>query len=134
MVLLDWSPRYSVRIREIDRQHAKLFAQLNGLAAALRDGTKAEVGKHLAHLIAYAHYHFATEERLFAQHAYPDAAAHAAEHRELMERARTYQRRFEAQQPMATSGLLEFFRDWLARHIDGADRHFAAYLATKGVS
>jgi hemerythrin len=133
MAVVAWSPRYSVNIREIDRQHAKLFAQLSELAEALRGGRKPEIEERLAHLIAYSRYHFATEERLFAQHAYPGAAAHIAEHRALMEEARRHQRRFEAQQPMATSGLLVFFQGWLVHHIDGADKKYAAYLNAKGV-
>ena len=134
MALIDWSTEYSVNIREIDRQHEKLFGMLNELYDAMSKGKgKSVMGPVLSHLIEYTDYHFATEERLFALHEYPGAAEHTRQHRALTAEAKAFKQRFEANEVLVTSELLGFLKSWLSHHISGTDRQYSAYLNARGV-
>jgi len=134
MPLLEWDSRYSVNIREIDRQHETLFGLVNRLYDAMREGKgRSVLGGVLDELVAYTAYHFQTEEKLFRVHGYPDAAAHKAEHDALAAEARTFAKRFEAQEILVTTELLTFLRDWLNHHIVGSDKRYMEFLHEKGV-
>lgn len=132
--LMEWNAGFSVNIREIDRQHEKLFGLLNTLYDAMTQGRgKLIMGRVLAELIDYTEYHFGTEEKLFREHAYPDMDSHIAEHRALTSEAKAFKKRFDAQEVVVTSELLQFLKSWLNHHIIGSDRRYTAFLNAKGV-
>jgi hemerythrin len=134
MPLLEWDARYSVNIRDLDRQHQKLFDLINRLHDAIGEGRGKEVmGAILEELLDYTRYHFATEERLFAQHDYPGMAQHIGEHHALTAEAKDFKRRFDAHDGVDTSQLLGFLKSWLYHHINGADKLYASYLNERGV-
>ena len=67
---------------EIDAQHAELFDRIDKLLAASREKrSREEVGQMLTFLGDYVVHHFSAEERMMAAAAYPELAAHQAEHR-----------------------------------------------------
>jgi hemerythrin len=134
MSLFAWDAVYSVSIREIDRQHQKLFALFNELYDAMQQGDGNEViGKVLASVVDYTAYHFAHEEELFRKYGYPDEAAHRAEHANLTEQAKALEQRLRAGQSEVTEVTLKFLCDWLTNHIIVSDKKFAPFLIDKGV-
>jgi hemerythrin len=134
MSLFAWDAVYSVSIREIDRQHQKLFALFNELYDAMQQGDGNEViGKVLASVVDYTAYHFAHEEELFRKYGYPDEAAHRAEHANLTEQAKALEQRLRAGQSEVTEVTLKFLCDWLTHHIIVSDKKFAPFLIDKGV-
>jgi hemerythrin len=69
MALFDWKEDYSVGVASIDDQHKRLIAWINRLHEAMTAGAAGNVMEQtLADLIDYTVYHFATEEKLFAQY------------------------------------------------------------------
>ncbi len=125
---LIWSSAHELGLREVDEQHVRLGALLNELATALRDGR--DHAAALRGIVRFAEFHFATEERLMAAHAYPGAAAHAQAHWLLLEEIRG----FRPDADRVSVGLaLRYLQEWLLHHVDGHDRTMAETLRAQGV-
>lgn len=81
MPLIQWNPRYSVKVGEIDSQHQKLITMINELNDAMMKGKAKEILSPIIDgLIAYTQVHFTKEEMMFDKFKYPDAPTHKAEH------------------------------------------------------
>src|SRR5512132_1295226 len=131
MALFAWSDDYSVAVPEIDRQHRRLFEYAARLHAAMLAGKAKEVlAPILENLISYTRSHFATEEELMRRHRYPAYAAHKSEHDALTQKVLALQSEFEFGRAALTLELMDFLKQWLARHILGTDRLLGAHLAS----
>lgn len=77
-----WNPEYSVGVQMIDEQHQHFFEIANRLAllAVAERIDKEELLYLFGELGNYALYHLSTEENLFNELHYPDAAEHIAAH------------------------------------------------------
>jgi hemerythrin len=134
MALFVWNDDYSLRIGAIDEQHKRLVGLLNALHEGMVAGHGNEkIGPLLDGLIDYTARHFAYEEQLFAEHGYPEAAAHTAEHRRLVDQVLEFKSRYEAGSAQLTMQLMKFLKDWLIKHILGSDKAYGAHLAERGV-
>lgn len=135
MALMEWNPALSVNVKQFDDQHKKLVNMVNDLHDAMKIGKGNEVlGKILAGLITYTASHFADEERLMGTHAYPAIYAHKAEHEKLVKQVLELQQKFKAGQPILTSNVMTFLKDWLVKHIQGEDKKYGVYFNSKGIS
>lgn len=128
-IKLVWHSAYESGHPVIDEEHRALFGQANHLLAALFTGRPAaEMAILVDALVQDVAAHFRSEETIVAASGFPEAAAHAAIHSELIERARALSERFRA----GDADLGELFRfvaeDMIARHFLGADREFFAHL------
>lgn len=133
MSMFVWSEKYSLGIAEVDRQHQKLFALLNELYDAMQQGHGSDViGKVLDSVIDYTSYHFAYEEKLFRQYGYVEDAVHRSEHVRLAEQAKQLSERLHTQKTDVTMATLKFLCDWLANHVLGSDKKYAAFMIQKG--
>ena len=134
MALMEWSPAFSVKVKKFDDQHKKLVDLVNQLHDAMRSGQgNAMLGVVLQQLITYTSSHFGDEEKLMAAHAYPDLAAHKAEHQKLVAQVLDLQKKFQAGSSMLTLTVMNFLKDWLINHIQGVDKKYSAFLNGKGV-
>lgn len=128
MAFMEWTDGISVN-DEIDEQHRMLFAIVNELHAAVTAGAERSVlARVFGELIDYTIIHFRTEERYFAELAYPDAAAHKAEHDDLTMQVLRLHSRFENGDLVISFELLDFLYDWLMRHTGETDLKFRAFL------
>ncbi len=135
MALMAWNTTLSVKVKQFDEQHMKLVDMVNELHDAMKEGKgNVALGKILNGLITYTATHFAAEEKLMAQHAYPDAAAHKQEHEKLVKQVLELQTNFKAGKAILTLDVMMFLKGWLVKHIQGDDRKYGAYLNSKGVS
>jgi hemerythrin len=134
MSSFEWKPELSVGIASIDAQHQKLVKMVQELQTAMISGKGNEVlGKTLDGLIAYAAEHFATEERYFAAHKYPQADAHKKEHEALVSKVLSLQSDFKAGKATITGQTMMFLTEWLIKHIKGSDKQYSAFLTKAGV-
>ena len=108
------------------RELAELFDRLRD--AVERDAEKASCAALIDDIIEYAKTHFEREQSLMAQHLYPKAEQHAAEHAMLIRQALDYRKSFDADPAAARSTLLRFADVWLAFHILFSDKELAAFL------
>ncbi len=77
---LRWTSTLSIGVTELDAQHEELFRRFDRLLDAMLAHDRSEASHLIAFLQHYVRDHFAAEERLMREVAYPDAALHAAEH------------------------------------------------------
>jgi len=129
--LIRWSVAHEIGVREIDAQHAQLAALLNEVASSLRNGHlgDATLGR-LADVIRLAEFHFATEERLMAEHSYRGSVPHRDMHYRLLADIRTLAADSDFRSVSLTTRYLQ---EWLLRHVDGMDKHLGRALRDRGV-
>ena len=128
--MIQWNDRYSVNIPEIDEQHKQLFALIDKLSEAMKKGQSKDIlGEILNGLVQYAGQHFATEEKLFAQHNYPQQDAHKAIHDDFVNKVSEYNDLFSKGSNIVSVQLIGFLSDWLMKHIMKEDQEYAKFLA-----
>lgn len=132
---MDWSDRFALGIDLIDQQHQVLFRLIDQLAQAIQDeNPEAELQTIFGQLHDYTLTHFATEERLMAQYAYPADHDHQENHRTLEHSLEQLVERAKSGEPLVSIQTMNFLRLWLYNHIDGTDRQFADFLKSRGVT
>ena len=133
--MFEWKNEYSVGIGSIDGQHQKLFGIAHELYIAMSAGQgKSALTGILDRLVRYTVVHFAHEERLMQAHNYSGFALHKAEHDALTQKVLTFQADLQSGRTPMTVQLLQFLRDWLAKHIKVSDMGYAPYLKEKAVT
>ncbi|MEJ5242953.1 MAG: bacteriohemerythrin [Desulfomicrobiaceae bacterium] len=130
---MPWSSGLELGIPTIDAQHQKLVAMVNAVHQAVEKNDAAAAHRVLQELIEYTGYHFGTEEKLFAQHGYPEAAEHTMVHKKLVDKVLAFKKKFDAGEATVGQELLNFLKDWLVSHIGFTDRKYAPFLKSKGV-
>ncbi|MEI7596451.1 MAG: bacteriohemerythrin [Bacteroidota bacterium] len=133
--LMTWSDSdFSVKVEEIDAQHKKLVDLINDLYSAFQKGqAKNILGDILNELINYTANHFATEEKYFAQFAYPEAEIHIDLHKKLVESVLAFKADFETGKATVSYDLMNFLKDWLVGHIQGTDRKYSEWFKNNGL-
>ncbi len=134
MSLFVWSDKYSVNIKEIDRQHKVLVDSLNQLFEAMRDGSARElIGGILDKLVNYTNVHFTYEEDLMKKHNYPDLAAQVKSHEAFVKKITDFDEKFKQGKSMLSLEVMNFMKEWLQKHIMGTDKQYTAFFNEKGV-
>lgn len=129
-----WTQRYSVNIAVLDRQHEALFDTLNELKDALTGGHGAAVADDvLKQLSDYAFTHFATEEKLMTEHAFPGLETHRAEHKKFAQTIEKFQEDYQTGKTGVPVEIMLFMQSWLQEHLLKTDKAYSAYLNARGV-
>lgn len=114
---------------ELDLEHQGQFELLLAIEAELCGArNKAQLATLLDRLIEFTSLHFMSEQVLMRERAYPGLPAHEAEHDELMEQMRDFQRRLDTDERTFTAADLATLHDWVLRHIRTKDAAFAQFL------
>jgi len=131
---MKWDQNMSVGVRALDLHHQKLIDLINQLHDAMSVGKgKDALAKILRELIKYTEYHFNAEEKLFGQHAYPQAQAHIKEHADLTQKVIELSQAYDSGKTMISLETMNFLKDWLNNHIMKIDRMYGPFLNSKGV-
>jgi hemerythrin-like metal-binding protein len=113
----------------MDEQHKKLIAMINDLNVAVSQGKGRDaVRQTLNRLVSYAAEHFADEERLMTNAAYPGFAAHKPVHEAFAAKAIALSKDFEAGRAMVGADVMIFLKDWLVTHIMGTDKKYGPFV------
>jgi hemerythrin len=133
--LLEWSDeKMSVKVGMIDRQHKKMVGMINELYDSVEAKQEKELlAGLLIKLVNYTHYHFATEEKYFKQHKYPEMIIHKEQHDQLRTQVAALDERYYTGDKMITSDVMKLLNDWLFDHIIGSDRKFGQFLNENGI-
>jgi len=134
---IQWNPSYAVGVDLIDVQHRELFRRVSSLVESMRSAQgKESVTEVLQFLGEYVVDHFGTEAKLMAQHHYPGAAAHLAEHAQFVATFKQLRVQLEQQGPSAHLAMEVNNKvcNWLVKHVLGTDKSLGAFLsnANKG--
>ncbi len=134
MELVQWSESLSVTIREIDRQHQKLFDMINELHQAQLQGKGKDVqGKIVNGLISYTNEHFGNEEKYFDKYNYPDAANHKKAHAEFVAKVVTFRDDLQKNKMGLSLSIMMFLSDWLKKHIMVTDMKYVPFFKENGI-
>ena len=113
----------------MDAQHKQLVLMVSELHRAMMQGKARDVlAGILDKLVRYTDTHFADEEKLMRDRAYPRLSAHAAEHRRLTTVAHKLRADFSEGRLSITIETLNFLKSWLNDHILGMDQDYAAHI------
>ena len=133
--LIRWSENLSVGIESIDDQHKVLVGMINELYKQMQSGSaKDAVGATLGRLVEYTANHFKYEEKLFAEHNYPEQKGHQELHNKLVSQVVQFQEEFDRGEKDVSLELMEFLKEWLLTHIKKSDMAYSSYLRSYGVN
>jgi hemerythrin-like metal-binding protein len=130
--LFAWREEYATHHPEIDQQHKRLVGYLNDLHNGMISGnSNQQLTKLLANLVQYTQTHFRAEEKLMTQHGYPGYRMHHQTHEDLERQVAEFQNQLRGGRITLSVDLLRFLKSWLQHHIQGADKEFGRFLASK---
>jgi len=107
-------------VPELDAQHRRLFAAVNGLLDAVERGaTKPDLQRLLTCLTEHALCHFPCEERVMGQRNCSACTANAAAHREFEMDLARFREQVDQQGPSAdvVRTLQTWLVTWIERHV-----------------
>ncbi len=134
MALIDWSPKLSVGVAEIDEQHKKWIGITNELNDAMKSGKgSAVLGTILKEIENYVAFHFSHEEKLMEKAGYTDIVAHKAIHTKYTLEMKKLNEEFKAGKLMLSLQVMDSLKNWLTSHIQGQDQKYTAALNAKGI-
>jgi len=123
-----WSENYSVGVAILDQQHRRLL----GLCAkADRCADRPDLGslsEILEEMRQYANEHFRTEERLLAEHGYPDLTEQQREHQAYLLGLSDLMMSASAC-ALEPGQLNSFLLDWWLEHILESDMAYKAFMS-----
>lgn len=128
---IKWNDAMLTGVDAIDAQHRILVDTLIEANAKLTDKTSDPLFEQITRdLLAYAIYHFDTEEQLMLRHGYgaEDTATHVSEHRGFSERVVALRSEARNGGPGAREALLAFLRNWLINHILTSDQQLGRFI------
>jgi hemerythrin len=125
MALIQWSDKLSVGIPAMDEQHKELVRMTNELHAAMLERKAREViGGILGGLAEYTKKHFWDEEVIFTKQNIPGLLKHKKLHAEFVATVEKFQRDFSSGSVTLSLEVMNFLKDWLVNHIQGADQEY----------
>ena len=135
MAFMEWRDEYSVNVTEIDDQHKKLFAMIDGYYEALgrRERTEA-LATLLEGLAQYTATHFHTEEVYFDKFGYENAEAHKKAHADLLDKVNDISARARQGVAVLKVELATFLKDWLNNHIKVSDTQYSQCFTDNGLA
>lgn len=124
-----WNENFATGIALIDQQHQQLVHLINKLATHLSRGSgELRLSEVFGELVAYADYHFKTEEQIWQPSFADDPwyAAHKRAHDAFLPKAQEIQARLQdASYDRVLEQVLKFLVNWLVHHILDNDRRMA---------
>jgi hemerythrin-like metal-binding protein len=133
---IQWNDAMLTGVAEIDAQHRILVDTLIEARTKLTGSLSDPLFEQLTRdLLAYAIYHFDTEEKLMRQHNYAtaapdDTAAHLAQHRRFSEQVVTLRTEAREGKPGSRDALLAFLQNWLVNHILTSDQRLGQFICS----
>ncbi|MCP3943521.1 MAG: hemerythrin family protein [Desulfobacteraceae bacterium] len=126
---IDWDPKYSVDVEEIDECQKKIFEMFNELIDMKKSNTKA---KECVNLISdindFSKLYFSREEKILKKRGYPDFDSHIKAHRQFIRSSIGLRREIAEEVNNLTLEVILELRDWLVNHIETSDSLYIPFL------
>jgi hemerythrin len=136
--IVEWNDSLLTGVDEIDRQHRILVNTLNEVAARVSEYSgDRRIDQVTRDLLAFAAYHFETEEQLMALHGYDaaepeEARLHNLQHLGFSERVIALRAAAEDGKPASLAAFLGFLKGWLINHIGTTDQRLGDFIRSRG--
>lgn len=132
--VVKWDSSFRVGISEMDQQHQIMMSMINELNDSIIQCKSREIlEKALDGLVLYAKKHFAVEEKLFLQYAYPWTATHQAEHQAFLQKVTEILQEYQNGKSCLDALIPAFMSSWLKNHIIGKDKTYSYFFVMKGL-
>lgn len=119
---VEWDNSYSVGVPAIDHQHRFLIHRIRDLQEAMAAGSAGEMLAPLIHnLVTYTKFHFAYEERLYADRGYVNIQHHKEFHSDMTRQVAEMGNALKNKKLNAGAPVMLFLKHWLVDHILGED-------------
>lgn len=134
---ISWNDDFVTGVQEIDEQHMILVNTLNeALTKLTSENSQSVLLDFTQELLAYALYHFETEEALMQQYDYQNAdpismQQHLKEHRSFSQHVIAVREQIHAGKNVEIPELLDFLYQWLVNHILKTDKALAKQILAK---
>lgn len=126
---LEWDPKFSVSIEEIDRCQKKMFDLFNQLVDLKQNKSEPKECINLISSInEFSKFYFSTEEKMLRRHKYPDFGDHAKFHRQFTKRSISLRREIAEDIENLTDEVIIELREWLINHILEIDSLYIPYI------
>jgi len=126
---IEWTDEFLIGIAELDHEHRSLVVDINRLHRALRaHDERARIEETLGDILARMQAHFALEESVMKEHAYPHYDEHKAEHEALLDTVTGYIVRFEKEGEDVGGALEARLDEWIVDHIVTHDKKMSLMM------
>lgn len=130
MHIMVWDERLSTCHAGMAGDHRKVVKLINRLGESMADGR----GKFARcaifdEIVRHTRMHFEMEERLMAEHGFPGAEGHRAEHASLLNKLLEHKQGVEEGGEDFSVTLLHFLDSWWSRHILTMDVYMAEFIS-----
>jgi hemerythrin len=134
-----WNGSYETGNELVDTDHKEIFGLVEQVLSSSYISRKEKVQAAIEFLANYVVKHFANEERLMDESAYPGSEAHKKEHRDFLGVATDLKERFDNDgyalgQDTSEGTVLHLSMEinktvvsWLTKHVMGSDKALAAH-------
>jgi len=131
---LEWDNKYSVKVKEIDDQHKKMFDTINHLIDILGSNpTQEQLNEIIKALVEYKQFHFATEEKYFDEFKYEGTEEHKNAHKIFNEKLEEIVKISHGDVATLAFKLVDFLEDWLIDHLMVEDQKYIACFQQHGL-
>ncbi|MBT4351476.1 hemerythrin family protein [archaeon] len=133
-MLMRWKKEYSVKVKEIDIQHKKIFVLINDLNKAIINKNFSEtLRKIIDGLVDYSIYHFETEEKYFKKFNFEYSDEHKKEHESFKKKITEIIKKIDNNEMEISFELVDFLEDWIINHVTGSDQKYIQCFQENGL-
>lgn len=126
---IEWKDEYRIGIPAVDHEHRELIEVVNALHESIRDGCPTdEVLATLGEIHAAISAHFALEERIMRERAYPLLDEHKSDHEALLDDLRDIMDRAEYDGQYDDARLSDDLARWFGVHFRTHDARLHRWL------
>jgi hemerythrin len=127
-----WRDEYSVGVEQFDRQHRHLFEIINKLTAHSHSSSDLKlVSRTLKEMFDYAKEHFADEEKLMQQYAYPEIESQKKQHAYFLKTTYELAAYPADKKEESIDEIAEFLNVWWIIHILKWDMKYKDFFKAK---
>jgi hemerythrin len=134
---IDWRDEFNIGVPEIDLQHNKLVQLFNDTLKWMGSSSGMAGWEAVVYdFLAYALYHFHSEEALANQYGYgkedpSQALSHHNEHEAFLAHLKETQASLKSGKEITKLGIVTFIHDWLINHIRHNDMPLGEFIQAK---
>jgi len=126
---LNWDPKYSVDIEEIDACQKKAFELFNKLIDLKEEETESKIFINMiAEISEHSKFYFRAEERLMKKKGYPDFGDHSRAHRQFIKSFISLRREISEDPANLTDDVILQLREWMTNHILTFDSLYVPFI------
>ena len=126
---IEWDPKYSVDIKEIDAYQKKIFELFNKLIDIKTEEIEPKVYINMISEISeHSKLYFRTEEKYLKKKGYPDFGAHSKAHLQFIKSFISLRREISEDIANLTDDVILELREWMTNHILTFDSLYIPFL------